>query len=533
MITKNVKMLGLLLVVGLALMVLAAQCGAAPTPEVVEKVVTVEVEKIETVEVEKEVEKVVTVEVEKEVQVQVGEFSSAARAVEEAKQYAGTTLTIVYESGLQAQDGYTIGPLWEELTGIKVEVVEMAYADMYTNQLQDALTGGGAYDVVSFSPMWLQDFVAAGAVEPLNPYMEKYLNMADLDDYLPVYAADGYARLGDTWYGFPDDGDVFVLYYRKDLFEDETNQTEFKSEYGYDLSAPKTWEEFSAVGNFFTNKYAPELYGACIQRLEGQAYEWFFGPFSAYGGQFFEPETMKATINSDIGVKTLTEMVEQNKFMPPGVEKWGFVEVLSAWMDGKCAMAITWPPIGRWSEGYGATTKQLSWVPQTKVAGNVGYAPMPGGRPTLAGNFSQGVSPYSKNKEAAYLFAQWMCSPEISLQRVMIPYALRDPYRVSHYSAPAYRALWPAAGEYLDTLKEAAMMGQFDPGIPGGRQYLEAVDNAVTSAYAGTDPKEALDQAAARWDEITANLGVENQKAAYQQWLGGTWNKQGPTVEYP
>ena len=28
-------------------------------------------------------------------------------------------------------------------------------------------------------------------------------------------------------YGFPDDGDVFILYYRKDLFEDPKNREEF------------------------------------------------------------------------------------------------------------------------------------------------------------------------------------------------------------------------------------------------------------------------------------------------------------------
>jgi multiple sugar transport system substrate-binding protein len=459
--------------------------------------------------------------------------SSAQCAVDAAKQYAGATISIVYESGLQAQDGYTIGPMWEEQTGIKVQVVEMAYADIYTNELQDALTGGGAYDVVTFSPMWLQDFVAAGAVELLNPYMDKYLNKADLADYLPVYATDGYGRLGDKWYGFPDDGDTFILYYRTDLFNDEANKAAFKEKYGYDLAAPKTWKQYDDIGNFFTDKMAPDVYGACVQRLEGQAYEWFFGPFSAAGGQYFDPETMKAFINSDIGVATLTDMAAQNKFMPPGVEKWGFMEVLSGWMDGKCAMAITWPPIGRWSAGYGATAKQLSWVPASKVVGKVGYAPMPGGRPTLAGGFSQGVSPYSKNKEAAYLFAQWMTSPEISLKRVMLPFTLRDPYRLSHFDSPDYRALWPEAGAYLDACKEAGITGQYDPGIPGARQYLEAVDNAVTAAYAGTDPKAALDTAAARWDEITNNLGVENQKQAYALWLNGCWNRQGPKVDCP
>jgi multiple sugar transport system substrate-binding protein len=523
MSTNKLKTFGLLLVVGLMLMGLAAQCGAPATPQVVEKVVTVEVEK--------EVEKVVTVEVEKEVQ--MGTFSSADRAVEEAKQYAGITLNVVREAGLQAQDPLTMGPIWEQLTGIKVNVIEMAYLDMYTNQLQDALTGGGAYDVIDFSPLWLIDYVNAGAAEPLNPYIEKYMNPSDMEDYLPVYAAEGYARMGDTWYGLPDDGDVFVLYYRKDLFEDPDNMAEFKAKYGYDLVPPKTWKEFNEIGQFFTDKLAPDIYGGAIQRLEGQVYSWWYGEFSGNGGQFFDPETMEPMINSDIGVQALQEMVDQNKWMPPGVEKWGFVEILSAWMDGKLAMVITWPPIGRWSAGYGTTSKQLEWVPTTKVAGNVGYAPMPGGRPTLAGGFSLGISPASQNKEAAYLFIQWMNSPEISLQRVMLPFALRDPYRLSHFQSAAYNTAWPDAPSYLATLQEGAMTGQAELGIPGAREYAEAIDNACTAAFAGTDPKEALDTAAQAWNEITERLGRDQQKENYRVWLQGPWNKPGPEIQVP
>ncbi len=536
--TKNVKTFGILFIISLLLMSLAAQCAGSAEPQVVEKVVTVEVEKevevekIVTVEVEKEVEveKIVTKEVEKEVM--VGNFSSASRAVEEAKQYAGTTLNVVWEAGLQSQDPLTMGPQWEALTGIKINVIELSYNDIYSNQLQDHLTGGGSYDVITFSPLWLIDFVNAGVVEPLNPYIEKYMNPADLEDYLPVYGAEGYARLGDTWYGLPDDGDVFVLYYRKDLFEDPDNMAEFKAEYGYDLAPPKTWQEFDDIGNFFTNKYAPDLYGGAIQRLEGQVYSFWYGPFSGNGGQFFDPDTMEPLINSDVGVQTLTEMVNQNKWMPPGVEKWGFVEVLSAWMDGQLAMVITWPPIGRWSAGYGATVEQLAWVPSTKVAGKVGYVPPPG-RPTLAGGFSLGISPDSKNKEAAYLFIQWMNSPEISLQRVMLPYALRDPFRLSHFESPLYASLWPDAPEYLETLKEGALKGQFELGIPGAREYAEAVDNAATAAMAGTDPQEALDTAAQRWADITERLGLEQQKENYRLWLEGPWNKPGPEVELP
>ncbi len=45
----------------------------------------------------------------------------------EAKQYRGTTITIVWEAGLQALDPLNFsGPKWKELTGIEVKVVEVA-----------------------------------------------------------------------------------------------------------------------------------------------------------------------------------------------------------------------------------------------------------------------------------------------------------------------------------------------------------------------------------------------------------------------
>ena len=52
-------------------------------------------------------------------------------------------------------------------------------------------------------------------------------------------------------------------------------------------------------------------------------------------------------------------------------------------------------------------------------------------------------------REAAYLFTQWTTRPAVSLARVMLPYALRDPYRLSHFKSPLYQALWPDAKQYL------------------------------------------------------------------------------------
>ena len=57
----------------------------------------------------------------------LAEEDAAAKAVEAAKQFSGSTLTVVAEAGLQALlDTQYSGPEWEKLTGIKVKVVELA-----------------------------------------------------------------------------------------------------------------------------------------------------------------------------------------------------------------------------------------------------------------------------------------------------------------------------------------------------------------------------------------------------------------------
>src|SRR5687768_8435638 len=74
---------------------------------------------------------------------------SAYRAVEAAKQYSGITLNMTYEAGLQALDPRNFsGPMWEQLTGIKTNVVELSNPDQYSKAVAEHIAGSGAYDVL-------------------------------------------------------------------------------------------------------------------------------------------------------------------------------------------------------------------------------------------------------------------------------------------------------------------------------------------------------------------------------------------------
>src|SRR6185312_6861548 len=205
-----------------------------------------------------------------------------------------------------------------------------------------------------------------------------------------------------------------------------------------------------------TDQLAPKIYGQGMARALGNPgnYYYFFQTFRSLGGRFFDPKTMKAQINNATGVKAMQFILAELKASPPGSEKFDFLTMWTTWLQGKTAMIYAWPPTGRISENYAQRDKAFAFLPNSKVVGKVGYALMPGKNGEHAGSFVQCVSADSKNAEAAFLYALWCTSPSVSLQRVMLPYTLRDPYRISHFNSKAYRALWPGAKEYLITLCE-------------------------------------------------------------------------------
>jgi multiple sugar transport system substrate-binding protein len=446
--------------------------------------------------------------------------SSAARAIEEAKKFKGETITLTWEGGLQSQDPLLFsGPKFEELTGVKVKVVEVPGNEQFSKLMAEHLAGGGAFDAGNVQPGWLPDMVSTNAIIPLDDYIKTYMNPADLDDYLPIYKT--IARWNGKYYGLFDDGDTLLYYYRKDLFEDPKHQADFKSKYGRDLGTLKTadYQQYHNIAKYFTETGGGKLFGAGLTAA-GMGWSWYQCWLRMNGGTFFDPETMKPGINSPAAIKSAEQLLAVRKQMPPGAEQLDAVALFSAYLSGTLAIGSFWPPLGRWAEAYGARPKQLSFVPETQIAGKTGYALFPGGYTEMAGAYFLNVWSNSKKKDLAYHFIQWMTSPEVSLERVMLPYALRDPYRISHVESTKFRSAWPAAGDYLDTCKVAGSGKSFlDLIITGGPEYVQAYTEASTAMLAGKDVKASLDEAAAKWEKTTDRLGRAKQQENYKAYL--------------
>ena len=76
--------------------------------------------------------------------------------------------------------------------------------------------------------------------------------------------------------------------------------------------------------------------------------------------------------------------------------------------------------------------------------------------------------------------------------RCAIPIACRPTSRTQ------YRALWPAAKDYLINLCECANSGVVDMIMPGWQDYALSIDRMCTAVWGGQDPKSALAEGGGR-----------------------------------
>ena len=446
---------------------------------------------------------------------------SAYRAVQAAQRYKdkSVTLNFTYEAGLQALEPKNFsGPLWKALTGIDFNVVELPHPDQYSKPIAEHIANSGAYDVLDIEPAWIPALANGGVILPIDDYVGKYMNKADLDDYHPLYKSITVYK-GKRW-GVFDDGDQFALYYRKDVFDDPKLKSAYQANFGKPFGVPTTWVDYQEIAQFITDQMAPKIYGAAHFRKFGSPGNQFsfLQEFRANGGKFFDAD-MKAQLTTPAGVTTLTQMLAQNKASLPGNNDLDAVAQWAAWLQGKVAMIFSWPPTGRMSSNYAQRDKAINFIPQSTIVGNVGYAVVPGRNGEMASGYVKALAAGSKNEEAAYFFMQWVTAPPLSLVRTMLPYTLRDPYRLSTYKSEQYRALWPAAKEYLINLCECSNTGVVDMIMPGWQDYALSIDRMCSAVWGGQDPKSALQKAQAEWDTTTQRLGVASQKAAYQEFL--------------
>jgi multiple sugar transport system substrate-binding protein len=547
------KYLGLL--VGVAMLALiAAQCGPPPTPETITVVETVVVEKevqgetvtvVETVEVEKEVikevEKVVTKEVEKVVTVEV-------EAAAPAKPYEGVEINILTFTGPQiAEPLQRRGPDFTELTGAKVNVIIVPFSDLYQKILTDMATGTNAFDAWVFAPQWMVDYVVPGYVEDLTDRIAADPDI-DWEDVAPFFR-DFSASYEGRIYTIPLDGDFHMVYYRTDLLEEAG------------LEPPQTWDDYLEIAAAFHSKDLngdgdPD-YGSCISKARAQQSFWWITSIAApfiqsqgtSQGVFFDTETFEPLVKNAAFARAMDIYNETSQYGPPDELNLNVGDTRGLFTSGRCALSLDWGDIGTLAidpetsvvqDKVGAvitpgSTEVLDWetgelVPCDETTcpyavDGVNHAPF-----ASFGGWSGGINAAAddKVKDAAYAFLSYMNQPAQSNVDVTIGKTGYNPYRTSQF---LNRQAWVEAGmspaaasNYLGAIEGSLASPNMvlDLRVPQNQRYQQVVLDLALSQFAAgeIDRDEAIQQIYDGWEEITNELGREDQLAAYRGTLG-------------
>ncbi|MDX1995495.1 MAG: extracellular solute-binding protein [bacterium] len=461
--------------------------------------------------------------------------------------FAGVTIDIVTFTGPQiAEPLQRRAPEFQELTGATVNVVTVPFADLYQTILTDQATGTNSYEAFVFAPQWMVDYVVPGYLEDLTPYVEADadLQWEDVGQFFREFSS----TYEGSVYTIPLDGDFHMVYYRIDVLEE------------LGLEPPTTWDEYLAIAEAANgmdmNGDGEGDFGSCIAKKRAEQGYWWITSIAApfiqtqgtSQGAFFDTETFAPLVNNPGFIRALEIYKATNAFGPSDELAIGVGDTRGLWKAGRCALTLDWGDIGSLSVEEDSvvngltgavitpgSTEVLDRATNTLVAcdettcpfavDGVNHAPF-----AAFGGWSGGVSAAvdQQVKDAAYAFFSYMAQPAQANTDVTLGRTGFNPYRVSQFQN---LEPWLAAGfseegaaNYLGAIETSLNNPNMvlDLRVPQNQRYQQQVLDEVISRFLADEltAEEAAAEIEARWNEITEELGLEAQQAAYNGTLG-------------
>jgi multiple sugar transport system substrate-binding protein len=368
------------------------------------------------------------------------------------------------------------GPFWQGLVdsfeaanpGVDVKLEVVNWQQMHDTTVQ-RIAAGAMPDLVNTATIWLPEWVEAGAIREVTPELVSDAVRADI---VPALLELGASYQGKA-YGLP------IAVGGRGLFVNDA----LLSAAGYD-APPTDWAGFKEAITKIHSTTGEFGFGYDAKGVQAFRYFGFF--LWNNGGDFFDADG-KAAFNSDAGVEALTYLVDlANTGAIPAPAGNAIEDLEPMFKAGRLAMLIdgnyfatavrTDAPDLDFSVAAvptadaGATP--VAWgVTDTLVIGN-------NAEPALVKAFIDHI--YTTEARTEFDVNEGIL-PLLKSQAAL-PQFTEDPITAAFVSQ-------------LDTYR-------FDPLHPNYSQMQELVKTAMQQALTGTDPKAALDDAAASFNSL-------------------------------
>jgi len=400
-----------------------------------------------------------------------------------SKPYAGTTIRILGNDQMTSTDIIPHKGKFEKATGIKLQWDLFGERTVLQKAGVELAGGTSAYDVMWSAQMQNFQYIKAGWLQPLDPYINDPAltdpEVLDLDDFFHYYLEACRGPDGKL-YGLPNLACTKLMYYRKDTFDK------------FGVTPPDTIDE---LVNVCKKIHTPERAAIALRGLRGvHTNVWVFASFmyALRGGYFRDyPRDMHPILDWWGNVQALEIYADLlQKYSVPGVVSFNFDEVVKAMQLKDVNIIIDGAPLGGM-----IYNPEKSKDPETISAYFVPGGP--GGRWSGFDSQMWVIPKNSKNKEAAYLFIMWATSPETELlasQGVTTALPRKSPWTNPEFIA---RIPWDN-GNYAKMFSETLKIAHptYNKPIPEFPEIGDLLGIAISEAITGeTTPLVALQKA--------------------------------------
>ena len=289
------------------------------------------------------------------------------------------SLTIAVNAGVEGTALKAAANEWGAAHSVRVEVVELPYANLFEKEQLDLNSRTGAYDVVMMDDPWFPKLVEGSNLASLPREPDSDFVTACVDVCRNPY------KSGKP-YALPYVGNSQLFFYRADLFAK------------YRVGAPNTWDDVLSAAKTIGPR--EKMFGYVMRAAPGNAVVADFMPLLwAFGGDVLDASG-KPVCDSPAAIEALKFMLELGKLSPPGYAGFNADEVSAHLLESSAAMSINWP----------AWIAAMDDPAKSKVVDKIAFAPMPSERASGVGELGTwllAVPAASKHSADAFDFLFW------------------------------------------------------------------------------------------------------------------------------
>ncbi len=420
-----------------------------------------------------------------------------------SKPYKGKKLVTAFELepsplGLQRMD-----PDYFKHTGIDVGYELAPYTQNLLNTTLAISTQAPTYDLINVDNSQLARF--KDHLIPPQELAERYPEITfpnlDTDDFFDSawafsskYPQDlifpPYGKhLDGKVFEWPQDMPMMVRFYRKDLYENAG------------ITPGKTWEEYREDLRMFNDSSAGYFGGASMAFSHISIIFEYLNHLHSFGGKIWEidEDGIRCVISSDEAITALENYVQLKQYSDPVSSSSTWAEVGLMMTVGRVVNAIQFAD-------YASTVNNPI---QSKTPGKWGYLKTPEGPEGSFSTFAGagvGVSRYSRNPEAAWLWLQWATS--LGTQKMVIQDPLHHsvPTRMKVYNDPVIQQKIETGNlDYLKVIKDIMAESHVATLIsfPAWPQIRLILSRSLSQCWSSTlTPREAIKQIQEEIDKV-------------------------------